>query len=255
MKNALLLFLSLAAVHFLSAQAPKANPNAEITLAFQQSGGTNGSAVAWNPVQRIYYSVIAGNREFPLEVFDEQGRTIIQSEAGADMRGLWWNPKSKSLQGNCAGEEGWVETSCDLTGMPLGAPKVLIAGAFQPDFQSAGTYDVKKKKVVFYDKGALHIYNAKNGKQGKSIALDLPVSAESVNFTSVGYTGQANYEFVLLDFERKNLYFFNRKGKATGQSQLPKAAAAEPAFRFSFANGMAFLYDAELRTWTGYRVF
>jgi len=255
MKNALLLLLPLAAVQFLSAQAPQTNPKAEITLAFEQSGGTNGSAVAWNPVQRLYYAVIAGNSEFPLEVFDEQGRVIKSMEAGADIRGLWWNPKSRSLQANCAGDGGWVELYCDLTGMPANAYTQLAEGTIQPDFQSVGAYDAKKKKVAFYHEGALHFYNIKNGKPGKSLPLKLPVPADDINSTSMGYTGRANYEFVLFDIECRNLYFFNRAGKATAKAQLPKNAPAFVAFRFSFANDIAFLYDVENREWTGYRVF
>ena len=33
-------------------------------------GGSNGASVAWNPVSKKYYAAMAGNRDFPLEIFD-----------------------------------------------------------------------------------------------------------------------------------------------------------------------------------------
>lgn len=249
------LFAFFVAIQVSVAQGPMAYPPAVISFSFFQQEGTNGSAVAWNPTAKVYYAVIAGNADYPLESYDAQGKLLGRRKAEADIRGLWWNPKAKALQGNCAGEMGWVQIRCDAKGLPGGAPETLASGQNQPDFQSVGAYDTKGKKVVFYDQGSLYFYNAKNNQAAGTLSLSLPVSSEDINFTSVGFTGKKNYEFVLLDYVQRKLYFFNRKGNMTAESNLPFDAPANDAFRFSFTNGIAFVYDAETRTWTGFKVF
>jgi hypothetical protein len=248
----LLLVLTASVATFAQ---PKLYPPAVITYTFQQTSGTNGSAVTYNPAAGLYYATIAGNPTFPLEVFNSQGQTVAQTEARADLRGLWWNKKSKSLEGNCAGEIGWVKIGCGKDGLPSGSSEGLVSGQRQPDFQSVGDYDAKKKQVVFYMDGSLFFHNAKTGEQTGTLRLSLPVSKDNINFTTVGYTGQKNYEFALLDFEAGKLYYFNRKGAKTGESELPLNVAMNPAFRWSFANGIAFIYDANFRSWIGYKVF
>lgn len=254
MKTHFLSFLLFfIATSFTLAQAPMASPKEAVSLTFVQADGTNASAVAWNPGKRVYYAVIAGNAEFPLETFDEKGLPVSDRSARADMRGLWWDSKKGKLMGNCAGEGGWVEIATDLEGSPSGQPNIVIAGMNQPDFQSVGAFD--GKKVVFYNEGSLFFYNPKNGKAAGSVSLQLPVSQDDINATSAGCTGKKGYEYMLLDYEAGKLYFFNRKGNLTATSKLPASAVTYSVFRFSFANGMAFLYDADERTWTGYRVF
>ncbi|MCB9284607.1 MAG: hypothetical protein H6563_11070 [Lewinellaceae bacterium] len=256
MKNLLLtLFLSALFTGVVFSQKPLTYPPAVLSLAIEQSSGTNGSAVAWNPTAGLYYALIAGNSEYPLEVFNQTGGSVRQMEAGIDLRGLWWNPKAKALQGNCPGETGWVQLDSDNKGIPTGSSSFLVEGEHQPDFQSVAAFDAKKKKLVFYNNGALYLYNAKNGAQAGTVQLPLPVSQENINFTTVGFTGKKNYEYVLLDYDQQKLYFFNRSGAFTAESQLPYDAVTNDAFRFSFANGIAFLYDAEERVWTGYKVF
>ncbi|MCB9231626.1 MAG: hypothetical protein H6581_08185 [Bacteroidia bacterium] len=256
MKTLLIFAFSLfLAIGQSFAGGPNSNPQPVLTYRMIQSEGTNASAVTWNPKAGYYYTVIAGNADYPLEVFDARGNGVRQYAANSDMRGLWWNAKAKSLQGNCAGDKGWIQYDCNKSGIPTGNRVVLNSGQNQPDFQSVGTLGDKGKSVVFYHAGTLSFYNSKSGKGINSLELSLPVSGADINATSVGYTGQKNYEYVLLDFMRRKLYFFNTKGEFTGESSLPTNAVTNSMFRFSFANGNAFLYDVESRSWTGYKVF
>ncbi|MBK7407218.1 MAG: hypothetical protein IPJ40_03500 [Saprospirales bacterium] len=249
------LILSFFTIGLSFAQSPLSYPPAVLSLSIEQTSGTNGSAVAWNPSAGLYYALIAGNAAYPLEVFNSAGGPVSQLEAGIDLRGLWWNPKAKAIQGNCPGSDGWVQLVCDNKGIPSGDFKVLISGENQPDFQSVGAYDPKGKKVVFYAEGSLYFYNAKNFGAAGNVSLQLPVSVDDINATSLGCTGKKNYEYVLLDFVQQKLYFFNRSGNFTAESQLPLDAAVHNIFRFSFTNDMAFVYDAEERVWTGFKVF
>jgi len=44
-------------------------------------------------------------------------------------------------------------------------------------------------------------------------------------------------------------------GAYTGAIALPEEAAQPESFRFTFANRVAWIYNVDDRTWTGFRVF
>lgn len=229
----------------------------DITYTFSQSGGTNACAVAWNPVRKVYITVIAGNETFPLEGFNETGNKVFETQAGYDARGLWYNPSSKKFEGNGAGESGWVAFGIDPSGKP-DKPEVFVKGQNQPDFQSVGAYDYQKKQIVFFNNeaGELKFYPRNKPSKVGSLKLDFAgVNNENINTTTVGFTGKKNYEFVLLDYYNGKLYFFNRKGKLTATTKLPSDAPLNYSFAFSFANDRVFLYDKEFRVWRAYKVF
>ncbi len=241
----------------LMAQVPRRKLAVSLTYEMSQNSGTNAAAVAWNPEKRVYYTVIAGNKSFPLEAFNAQGVTQYEGESGQDLRGMWYNPKSNTVQANGAGEMGWFEAEIDVTGAPQRWRKIS-SGKNQPDFQSVGAYDSKKKKVVFidYSVDGLAFYSIKKPSKIKRLNLDLSsLDLGNTNGTTAGYTGQKGYEFVLLDFMSGSLHFFDRKGNPTAVSKFPGDAPMNDSFAFSFANGHAFLYDKSDRVWYGYRVF
>ncbi len=250
-------FLTLLSFCFLSFSQPKETAVNDISYNIIQTGGSNGSAVAWNPAKQLYITVIAGNSSFPMEGFNSSGNNVFQAETGFDFRGLWYNPSSKKFEGNGAGEEGWI--SFDLNSYNKPNPvNIEIKGQNQPDFQSVGTYDYDKKFVVFYDneKGELKCYSRKKPTKTSTIKLDFgSITSENINSTTVCYTGKKNYEFVLLDYYNIKLLFFNRKGTLTATTNLPKDAPMNYSFAFSFANERAFLYDKEFRVWRSYKVF
>jgi len=49
-----------------------------ITLEITEEGGANGAAVAWHPIQKKYYTAMAGNSEFPMVVFDAKGKKVFE---------------------------------------------------------------------------------------------------------------------------------------------------------------------------------
>lgn len=222
-----------------------------IELKYKQTEGTNGCSVAYNPKTKLYYAVIAGNKSYPLEAFNVHGVNMHEALAGYDSRGLWYNKKTKSLQGISQGA-GLCEIALDKSGYP-GTVSTLSSSSLQPGNQSVGAYDSKKKKVVFYYDGVLHLYNISNLTQKQTLRLELTTDKDNINPTSVIYTGVKNKEFGLLDHKNKRVLVFNRKGQQTGSYQLPSSAIASSWFWFSYANGLVFLYDKETRTWTGYK--
>jgi hypothetical protein len=239
------------------AQKPKAKLKSGFTYEMQLEDGTNGAAVAWNPDKALYAAVIAGNPTFPLETFDRNGKALGQGEAGFDWRGLWYNVKQQRFEGNGAGEEGWATLNLNSNDEPDGVD-IIESGQIQPDFQSVGTLDYVTNKVMFLDFESITIDLYAYGDVDYRTYIELAIDAddmENYNSTTVGFTGKSGYEFVLLDFNKGQLVFFNRKGEQTAKSKLPKDAPLSDMFCFSFTNDHAFLYDKDARIWYAYKVF
>ncbi|MDX2246843.1 MAG: hypothetical protein SF052_08725 [Bacteroidia bacterium] len=238
-----------------NAQSPLAQAVPAFKLEMQQSGGTNGSSVTYDPLKGIYYAVIAGNAAFPLEAFDRKGKPLGASEAGADLRGIWMN--GSTLEGNCPGEVGWVSIELTNSGKPSGQTSSIVEDELQPDFQSVGTFDPKKKEVIFYANGNLNFYSRKKRSLSRIVMLNGSDASfpDNINATSVGFTGKKGYEYALLDYNDYKVLYFNKKGNQTGSTDIPEDAIINDAFRFSFANSMLWLYDVDTRSWSGYKVF
>lgn len=221
----------------------------DFSLTFVDDGGTNGTAVVWNPDKQVYYAAIAGNANFPLETFGSGGNSKYVNMANIDVRGLWYNPKTKTLEGNGAGDVGYFSYKMNASGEPRD-PEVIVSGQHQPDFQSAGTSD--GKKVYFFFDGKIHPYSLK-GKAGKPIELkNSPVEAGEFNSTTVVVTGRKGEDLGLLDYNAKKVHLFDKKGKYKATVNLPSNAITHNMFRFAFANGKIWLYDVDTRSWTGY---
>lgn len=258
MNNFRFLLASLAFIFIisgLSAKEPLPNPEAFVSFSFVSPGGKNATSVAWNAKKKLYYTVIAGNVSFPLEVFDESGKPLMQMEVSNDLRGLFWMKKGNRLVGNCVSDKGWVDYELTSKGMPTLNISRLTAGMHQPGYQSVATYYPKKKKLSFYENGWIHFYSLSTFEFTNKLKLRIPVQEADLNSKTVGYTGEKGYEWVLFDHVRRKLYFFDRDGEFTAESQLPMHAPASQTFRFSFTNGMAFLFNAQARKWIGYKVF
>lgn len=253
-------FLSLGILFFVSTAALGQlldQPKASLQLKMINSEGTNGCAVVYNPMAGLYYACIAGNAAFPLEVFSESGTNVYQTEAGSDVRGMWWNAKTKQLEANCYGDYGIVGMSLDGMGYPsLGNFSILPGSDYQPDANSCGAYD-GKKLIWYYDGSQFYSYNRKSGKRVGTlwISSDAP-SSDEVNYTSVIYTGVKTMELGILDYANNKILLVDQKsGAVTGKVTLPSGAVTNSAFRFAFANKHVFLFDIETRTWTGYKIF
>lgn len=254
--TAMLLCLIIGFSSFtVNAQSP--DPvQASITLKITDQNGTNGTAVAWDGEKGRYYAAIAGNKVFPIETFDASGKSTGRSEAGFDCRGLWYNPKTKTLEGNGAGEFGWFGLARDAEGNYNGKTVVIKDGMMQPEFQSVGVYDDKKKMVTFHLEGKIYRYKRKDSKAVKKI-IELKlgsVTLEDININAMGYTGNNKYPYAILETTTKSVLLFNRGGKLKARTKLPADVATNSSFWFSFANNHAWLYNPNTRTWSGYKV-
>lgn len=233
----------------------KTNPTETLTIKIKTTGGKNGTAVAYDPQKKLYYTAIAGNSTFPFEVFNENGVLQSSGKTGVDVRGLWWNSAKNVLQCNAYSDIGLFNYELKNDGLPTGELETLTKNTGQPTVNSVGAYNPIQNQILYYYNGLLYKVDADNYSPQGSIALKLPVDKELINQTTVIYTGIKKKEVGLLNHNDKKLYLFNiASGKLTATIQLPKSAPTYEFFRFSFANGYVWLYDAEERLWTGYKI-
>lgn len=223
---------------------------------FQSSEGTNASAVAWVPTCNCYYTVIAGNADFPLEAFDGSGNPVFQANAGKDLRGLWYNPKTMALEANAAGNAGWFVLQLDDKGMPRGKWENIVSGQKQPDFQSVLNYVAPKKKLVTFYADSFSFWSRKNQKEKVRFQHGTPVLDEWLIVPhTAAYTGNKAFPIAVLELNQDQILYFDLKGKYLGATHLPDGTFEIETFRFAFANGKAFLYNEDERTWMAYKVF
>ncbi len=229
--------------------------------------GTNGANIAFHPIQKKYYAAMAGNSEYPISVFDIKGKKLSPDDlaAGFDVRGLWYNTVTKTIQGNGYNDFGWTNFKLDAKGIPTGNT-VFLEGMYQPGEQSVGTFDAKNKVVYFLSGKKVIEYNSTTGIAGKEYALNIITDstvaddAESTdlpyryNHTTVAYTGIAKAEFGLLNTDEKKIEFYDKStGRLTKTISFPENAVCSDAFNFCYANGQFWLFDKDNRLWIGYK--
>ncbi len=231
--------------------------------------GTRGASVSWNPVNKKYYAVFAGNAAFPLGVFSADGERLSSDELSAeqDVRGLWYNPVTKKISGNGYNNKGWFSYTLDKDGIPI-SMEVDFPGMNQPDEQSVGACVPTARSVCFLNKGKIAFYNLSDASKSRSISIhwgrkksEGPGEFENdenentdYNHTTLIYTGIKGAEIGLLNTTVSQIELYNiADGFMSQKLVLPDTAKAEAVFNFSYANGIYWLFDMENRVWIGYK--
>jgi hypothetical protein len=232
--------------------------------------GTRGASVVWHPVQKKYYAVMAGNAGYPIAAFDAAGKRLSgkNDEALNDVRGLWYNPVSKRIEGNTYSDNGWFFYKLNSLGM-IESSEILFEDQNQPNEQCVGAYDPDTKQVLFLDGSQVYSYSIADGAASESKLVlhwgraekDGPDEEEGPtepseyhNTSTVVFTGVAGAEIGALNTDIKQIELYSKKiGFMTQVLKLPDTATAETIFNFAFANGIYWLFDMEKRIWTGYK--
>ena len=222
------------------------------------TGGKNACSVAWDPVSKTYYSAIAGNEEFPIDVFDSTGAFRQTIPAGVDLRGLWYNPEFDLLEGNTYEMHDVVSYEISDNGLVADAtPQVEMYELPVAEPQATIALNTDEALYVYYDAESNKFVELETieGEVVREQELSFP-DAENLNFTTVVYTGIEKGEYGFLNTEKKQVYLVDASnGSTTATIQLPETAITEDAFNFSFANGKIWLFDADTRTWTAYDIY
>ena len=257
--------LSLVVLSCLAIALPRAAaqpcailPNAVVgpTLTSSPASQTNRSAVAYNPVAGLYYSVDAGNASFEIDTYDDSYVLVNTIAGGFDYRGCWWNAATAQLEGNGYASGGiFVQNLAVGTSYPMGTGTAIFVAA-QPDAQSVAAFDPDANEIIYYFNNAIYRYaRATNTYLGTTVITGLP--AAGLNWTSIAYVGCPGHEIGIFDYTNKRLLFINKAtGAYVGYCQLPAGAPARSAFGMSYSNGIFWLYDEIVipHVWRGYEV-
>jgi hypothetical protein len=273
MKKNVLIFGLLMSVVLANAQTKQKDTielKKVLELQIKGEGGANGACVTWNPVLKKYYCAVAGNADFPLSVFNSSGVLVSDSTLTTqiDVRGLWYNSRSKTLQANGYNDAGWITYKLDAKGIPVSIT-TLFEGMNQPGEQSVGVFDATGNSVYFYDNTespVLMKYNLADAKPASSVLLhpgtkyeedideDWDVEAMfDYNSTTVVYTGIPRSEYGMLNVDLYQIELYNSDGLVTKVLRLPDDAPVNEMFNFSYCNGIYWLFDKENRKWIGYK--
>jgi hypothetical protein len=248
------------------------------TMALQmpEGDGTRGASVVWHPSQRKYYASFAGNEEFPMAVFDENGNRLSDASLTTklDTRGLWYNSSMDKLCANGYSDAGWAKYTLDAQGIPESI-HLFIDSMRQPDEQAVGTYNPADDEVWFITGTDIWTYDPETAEETfndiqlfpgftKEYAdahssevsnLSEDVIGDDYNYTSVICTEKSEGEVGLLNTAQKQIELYDAvTGYLTGVMKLPSGAPElHTAFDFAYANRIFWIFDESSRTWVGYK--
>ena len=276
MKKILLLLTAVVCFNALVFAQATRNLKKVITLKMPKTvdddmPGTRGASVAWHPIQKKYYAVMAGNALYPMAVFNTIGKLISADSltAKADCRGLWYNTVTKQICGNGYNETGWFSYQLITTGLPVDY-EVNFEGMNQPGDQCVGAFNIVKKEVFFLNGSQICKYSAADAStkeenrilihwgltkaQGIAEDEDVTTVPEGYNNTTIIYSGITGAEAGVLNLVENQIELYDYKtGFLSQKLKLPEGAITEAAFNFAFANGIYWLFDIENRVWIGYK--
>ncbi|PKP04216.1 MAG: hypothetical protein CVU11_05580 [Bacteroidetes bacterium HGW-Bacteroidetes-6] len=246
----------IALLSFLKAQ-PIDNPQKDLVLVISSESGNNGVAVTYSPKTKLYYTVFAGNAQYPLEIFTEEGKNVYSSSSGFDIRGMYYHAKWNCLVGNLYDDGGYFKIQLSASGMPTGQSEVYLKGLHQPSDQSGGQFNTKKNLMYCINDMQIYQYNMKDG----SLKSQIPITGfsdrgyESCVTGSILYSGEKGYEFILVDNVNNKLYFFNAKGVYVKMMYFSPEEYIHDYFNMSYCNKRLWTYNKDSRQWTAYKLF
>lgn len=253
--------LLLCATVFATGAMAQATPAANAiklpdSLVFTGGPVVANASVVWHPVNQRYYSVRMGAAGFPLHTWlPTGGLSTFQSTTGIDTRGMWYNPNTGLTERNCFNALGWATVGIDGALNADNTFTTLFPGMLQPNSQSAGVYDRVTNRVVFFTTNTAYFYNRTTGLLVQTLPLTGAVLTNTTAYT-LGWTGQAGYEILLIDRVAKQVLLFNAAtGAFTGMSQLPATAVTSTQFNFSYTNNRLWLFSSALRKWNAYCIW
>lgn len=278
MKNQLfllLVFLSGTYNLAFSQKEKKLKKVIELKLPGQQ--GKNGACVAWNPLTKKYYAAVAGDKHSSIGVFDQNGKLLSPAtlETGCDIRGIWFNDTTKTIQFNGYKDYGWGEYILDNNGFPSGI-KMLHSGQHQPNDQSVGAFNAVTNHLYFllentvltYDLSTAslleHPIELKPEEEHKKKEVEKKAGQEGeeeeeeeggeFNTTALIYTGIKGKEFGMLNFGERRILLFNAaNGRKKVELELPKDAPIHTLLNFAYCNNTFWLFDKKNGSWKGYK--
>jgi len=222
----------------------------------------DGTSVVWHPFQRKYYVAMAGNKKTPLLIFNEKGKRLDSLDAGADIRGLWYNPRLRTLEGNATDQLGWFTFSLSKKGIPTGlTPKFEKKSV--PDGQSVGTYFAPDHIILFLAGSMLTAYNAETGEYIDTYPIGeittknyspFDRNAPVYNNLTILVTNEKGRDIALINVTKRCIEMFDTNTPGLKYTYyVPVEQPLYGAFNAAYANGIFWLFDQKKRVWNGYQ--
>ncbi len=270
-KSGLLLVALLATVltNFIIAQK---TPVKVITLKMPGEDGSNAGAVVWHPTLKRYYTSMIGNASYPMAMFDAKGKQIgEETEAGHDLRGMWFNPATKNIEFNCYDEGGIGHLVINKDGT-ISEALIDVEGMNQPTAQALGVYYKNGNRILYLNElMEAVLYDSKTGESVKTVVKiflgcktkeeadaqtedDILDEAELRNVTTVQYTGIAKQELAILNVEEHKIELYDQKtGLITREIKLRDEVSLQLNFNFCYNNGIWWFFNKDATEWVGYK--
>jgi len=272
MKKSGLLLLAVIAAVFTNFSIAQKTPVKVITLKMPGEDGSNAGAVVWHPTLKRYYTSMIGNAIYPLAMFDAKGKQIgEETEAGHDLRGMWYNPATKNIEFNCYDQGGIGHLVLEKDGT-VSEALIDLGGMNQPTAQALGVYYKNGNRILYLNENyAAVLYDSKSGEMTRTIVTisfgcktkdeadaqtedDILDEAELRNVTTVQYTGITKQELAILNVEDHKIELYDQKtGLITREIKLPEELSLQLNFNFCYNNGIWWFFNKEAREWVGYK--
>lgn len=223
----------------------------------------DGACVAWHPLQKKYYAGMAGGKNELMRIFNEKGEPIDSCPTLINLRGLWYNPVKKVLEGNAIEHKGWFTYSLGKQGLPEKASPVFEYNAVGHE-QSVGAFlriDTSSIVAFLYDI-SVQFFNATDGTFISALTLpelygDAGYEKNEEGLTHTGMvvlaTGMPEAELALVNVYKRRIDFI-KFGKGYSHSlTIPQDQPVYGAFNTAFSNGILWMYDQQKKVWNGYQ--
>jgi hypothetical protein len=245
---------SLAAV----AQTPTvAIDTFTIKIELPKGSGTNGAGVAYNPEFGYYYMPMAGNKSYPIYVYNKKWELVDEMDNLIDFRGIWYNPDTKKLEANAYNDSTIYTIKLNSAGIPIGVEKTAVTPpvsdddkntcwAYLPSEKSVMVYVDADTRVIFYDRTA--------GVRKRSALTDPAIPQDDINYATVLYSGMAGKEIALGDYMDNAFWLYNAKTGAQVETVLLPFhhPLMRDRFNIGWANGIIWIFNTDERTWYGF---
>jgi hypothetical protein len=222
----------------------------------------DGACVAWHPIQKKYYAGMVGGPNELMRIFNEKGEPIDSCTTLANLRGLWYNPTKKLLEGNAVEYKGWFTYQLNEKGLPEKIEPVFNFDAVS-NGQSVGAYlevDAQGTVAFLFDI-SVHFFDATNGVFISAVTLpelygDTKYEINQAGLTHTALvlaTGMPEAELAFVNVYKRQIDFI-KLGKGYSHSLIiPQQQPLYGAFNTAFANGILWMYDQQKKVWNGYQ--
>lgn len=222
----------------------------------------DGACVAWHPVQKKYYAGMVGGPNELMRIFNEKGEPVDSCSTLANLRGLWYNPDKKLLEGNAVEHKGWFTYTLSKKGRPEKLVPVFYSYAVANE-QSVGAYlNVDSLgTVAFLFDISVQFFDAAKGVFISAVTLpelygDTKYENNEAGLTHTALvlaTGMPEAELAFVNVYKRRIDFI-KLGKGYSHSlTIPQQQPLYGAFNTAFANGILWMYDQQKKVWNGYQ--